>query len=99
MCEILDGADGCQFLLQCDDFKGQVAGRQDQDAHAGENSREQCRRNLVHKVLKDELFTAEVMQSALVGLNKWLMDLQKQVDDQQGGDGHWFQTAAACRDV
>lgn len=39
----------------------------------------------------------EAVQSALPGLNKWLIDSQKQVDDQQGGDGHWFHTAAVNR--
>lgn len=37
--EFLDGADCCQFLLQGDNFDGQVTGRQDQDAHSGGNSR------------------------------------------------------------
>lgn len=50
--EILDGAECCQFLLQGDDFKGQVAGRQDQEAHSGGNSREECCSNIFNSSLQ-----------------------------------------------
>lgn len=70
--EFLDGANCCQLLLQGDDFEGQVTGRQEQDAHAGENSRElqqhsDCVPESGWKWSMLELSKAGV-QSALLGL-------------------------------
>lgn len=109
-CEILDGADCCQFLLQGDDFKGQVTGRQDQDTHSGGTAEKNVAATfliLLYKVLKClEMAWVWVVQgrggAICIDLNKWLIetdwwDSQKQVDDQQGGDGHWLHTAAVNR--
>lgn len=107
MCEVLDGADCRQLLLQCDDFKGQVTGRQHQDAYPGGKQQRRVLQQHIDILFSTEFWSVLGMscsprrfcKSSSLGLNKWLTDLQKQVDEQQGGDGHWFQTAAARRHV